>query len=217
MTWYKLILIIIFLIANFSSKGQSLISDTLSFSILKNYNTSSETNPFDTTLNGVYFYDYLRILFPSKFSEKEYFKTFKKYTVDGKYNVLSKDKKIMLQAYEENGGTGCNYYSISYFKAEKRKIKRYLLTKENDFITESRIKLGMQFTEFQSIMKGVSYKLINNKETTYYYCWYPKEAKCFDIKMPSYIFCDAFYYEYHFVNDILVKYGFGKINKIPNW
>jgi len=117
--------------------------------------------------------------------------------------VLSKDKKQILKIYFHPGSYK-NEFSEFEIKYKDRADKDLWVVDDNEFKTESDIKLGITIGDLRSI-KGEPDSIINNSTVTFHYEIDLNDTSDFlsRYKMPEY---DS---DYEFQNGYLIRFKFG--------
>jgi hypothetical protein len=118
-------------------------------------------------------------------------------------SLVSNDKKQQLTFYFHPGGTKKEFseFKVSYIDKPDSKIR---ISSDKEFMTESKIKLGITIDNFKAI-KGEPDSISNNEKTTFHYKIDDFENSKFLRKynMPSY------YGTYKFDNGYLTEFSFG--------
>jgi hypothetical protein len=118
-------------------------------------------------------------------------------------SLMSNDKKQLLIFYFHPGGTKKEFaeFKVCYIDRPDSKV---IISLDKEFITESKIKLGISIDNFKAI-KGEPDSISNNGKTTFHYRIADIEHSKFLRKynMPSY------YGDYKFDNGYLTEFSFG--------
>ncbi len=118
-------------------------------------------------------------------------------------SVISTDKNQRLTVYFHPGGVRKEF---SEFKVDyvDNSSKNAFVTKDNEFITESKIKLGITIGDLKAI-KGEPDKISKNETTKFHYRVDDFENSEF-LKKYNY---PSYYADYEFENGYLIEFRFG--------